>query len=81
MIEDDCSWATPVDTWTNPWVHYTTKEEKADPKNDVKNWDNADATFLEGDKPCKRDSKSYFEGGEMRNRKMSWEENSNADLP
>jgi len=23
-IESDCAWATPTDTWTNPWIHHTT---------------------------------------------------------
>ncbi len=23
-IESDCAWATPTDTWTNPWWHHTT---------------------------------------------------------
>jgi len=36
-IESDCAWATPVDTWTNPWVHHTTDAEKKDPNNDITN--------------------------------------------
>lgn len=33
-IESDCSWATPVDTWTEKRWHVTTDEEHNDPKND-----------------------------------------------
>jgi len=32
-IESDCAWATPVDTWTQKKKHYTTDEEKNDPRN------------------------------------------------
>jgi len=32
-IESDCSWATPLDTWTDEWKHYTTYEELNDPNN------------------------------------------------
>ena len=34
MIESDCAWATPVDTWTSGEKHITTAEEKNDPRND-----------------------------------------------
>ena len=33
-IESDCSWATPVDTWTEPKWHITTDEERNAPRND-----------------------------------------------
>lgn len=36
-IESDCSWATPVDTWTNQWMHVTTDAERKDPRNDYSN--------------------------------------------
>jgi cathepsin X len=32
-IEEDCSWATPVDTWTTKVTHKTTQAEKTDAKN------------------------------------------------
>ena len=38
-IEGGCSWAVPVDTWTDQWVHYTTEEEKNDAGNDLHNTD------------------------------------------
>ena len=33
-IEEECAWATPVDTWTERKMHKTTQEEKDDPRND-----------------------------------------------
>jgi cathepsin X len=36
-IESDCSWATPVDTWTTQVKHKTTTEEQNDPKNQKTN--------------------------------------------
>ena len=33
MIESDCAWATPLDTWTEGKLHHTTEEEKNDPRN------------------------------------------------
>lgn len=33
-IENNCSWATPKDTWTNQEWHTTTEEEQNDPRND-----------------------------------------------
>jgi len=44
-IETDCTWATPVDTWTNKTTHITTDEEKNDPRNNVTNGDYS-TTFL-----------------------------------
>ena len=36
-IEQNCSFAVPVDTWTNPKKHYTTDEERKDPRNNYTN--------------------------------------------
>jgi hypothetical protein len=36
-IEEDCAWATPVDTWTNQKMHKTTDAEKNDPNNNSEN--------------------------------------------
>jgi cathepsin X len=33
-IESDCAWATPKDTWTESVKHFTTAEEKNDPRNE-----------------------------------------------
>lgn len=38
-IESDCSWAVPVDTWSEPVLHHTTDAEKNDPNNDPTNPD------------------------------------------
>lgn len=37
MIETDCAWATPLDTWSNMTKHKTTDAERKDPKNDDHN--------------------------------------------
>ena len=37
MIESDCSFAVPKDTWTSQVYHYTTQEEIDDPRNDFSN--------------------------------------------
>lgn len=37
MIESDCAWATPVDTWTTKLMHRTTDAEQNDPSNNKKN--------------------------------------------
>ena len=34
-IESDCSWGTPVDTWTDQVWHITTEAQETDPKNDT----------------------------------------------
>ena len=36
-IESDCSWATPLDTWTEEVWHDTTDAEKNDANNDISN--------------------------------------------
>ena len=38
-IESSCSWATPVDTWTEKRWHTTTEVEKSDPNNDTTVYD------------------------------------------
>ena len=30
MIETDCAWGVPLDTWTNDVRHHLTEEEKKD---------------------------------------------------
>lgn len=65
-IESDCSWATPTDTWSNPWIHHTTDDEKNDPKNDVSNGgkENDSTEFLKTrNGGCARVSELTFEGG------------------
>jgi len=80
-IESDCSWATPVDTWTVPQIHHTTQEEKDDPNNDVSNpfADNNKEFLSKGG--CKRTSKVQWTHGEFKTQKMSWETIQASDLP
>lgn len=33
-IESNCTWATPIDTWSEPKWHITSDDEKNDPNND-----------------------------------------------
>jgi len=83
-IESDCSWATPTDTWTNPWIHHTTDDEKNDPRNDVSNGDKTDATddgFLQTNGGCKRDPEVSFEGGEIKNVPHAWDQVDSSSLP
>lgn len=53
-IETQCSWATPVDTWTKGEKHHTTPEEKeeGEKSEQAKNGDNK-PSFLK-DQPCRR---------------------------
>jgi cathepsin X len=80
MIESQCAWGTPKDTWTDPWVHVTTDEEKQDPRNDVTNSNleenSQDEMFLQPSLrgTCRRDPKVLFEDGEVITRPMSWEQ-------
>lgn len=74
-IESDCSWATPMDTWTKQWIHYTTEDEKNDPKNDVSNGDKTNESgFLRRSEACKRDERIDFgEEGEQIHDLRAWE--------
>jgi len=78
-IESDCAWATPKDTWTNQWIHFTTDDEKNDPNNDQVTVEEP-ATFLKTAK-YNRVPKAAFEGGEVKTRPMSWEVVDAADVP
>jgi cathepsin X len=90
-IESDCSWATPVDTWTDKVMHTTTDDERNDEKNMKKNGlypvgpPKAEGEFLKEDpfkKACRIKSDIKFKLGEQRPEgKMSWETHSLKDLP
>ena len=54
MIETDCAWATPVDTWTKGEKHITTADEKNDPRNDK---DDTNGPYPENSTPV---SKSFL---------------------
>jgi cathepsin X len=84
-IESDCSWATPVDTWTQDLKHTTTDDERNDTRNNGTNGPypiippNPQAKFLDEepkkkDRPCAIFKEKKFSNiGEMRPEKMSWE--------
>lgn len=46
-IETDCTWATPLDTWTNNKTHKTTDAERNDPDNDTTNGPYPESNSLE----------------------------------
>jgi cathepsin X len=71
-IESECAWAVPTDTWTNPWIHYTTDAEKEDPNNDFSNPGTLNSNFLD-DTTCTRKPADFGVEGELRTQPMSWE--------
>lgn len=75
-IEEDCSWAVPKDTWTNPVWHHVDDEDIIVTKPEK----SASSEFLKDKKTC-RESEAFFEGGEIRPERMSWEIHSVSDLP
>ena len=84
-IETDCSWATPTDTWSTPWIHQTTEAEKNDPNNDVTNGPYPDSSeddkFLTKSSSCRRVQKAEFKQGEVKNIPMAWETTDASTLP
>jgi cathepsin X len=94
-IESDCSWATPVDTWTEGKRHQTTEAEKNDPLNDTTVYpfpqpvykgngvtetpESNDFLGIDGG-PC-RVEKAVFEGGVKKTTPYAWERFSNDELP
>ena len=90
-IEADCSWATPLDTWTEGVKHVTTDEEKTDPLNDYTVYDMPQPDYFNGTDSqtnsfmpmnggC-RVEKAIFKNGEVHTTPRSWEMISNEDLP
>lgn len=86
-IESDCSWATPVDTWSDDVKYRPTKEEKEHPGNDKYR---ENSPYPEGfseeflskkNGGCRRVPKAAFENGEVKTREMSWETINTAELP
>lgn len=88
-IETDCAWATPADTWSKKETYKPTDEEKNDPRNKKHA---VNSNYPEGTDPhpdflktpnhgCKRVAKSTFKTGEVRTKKMSWEEIDASTLP
>jgi C1A family cysteine protease len=80
-LESNCSWATPVDTWTTKIKHKTTDAERKDPNNNFTNSKYRSdkevvlTTFLkdEGAKVKGRVLKATFINGEKKTGPMSWE--------
>ena len=85
-IEEDCAWATPVDTWTDGKRHTTTEEEKSDPKNDVYyDWipeqPKQEESFLEkGGQRC-RVERTSVAGDEKPLAVPAWEQINSDELP
>mmetsp|Transcript_61152 Transcript_61152/g.84035 ORF Transcript_61152/g.84035 Transcript_61152/m.84035 type:complete len:199 (+) Transcript_61152:727-1323(+) len=84
-IESNCTWATPVDTWTEQRWHTTTDDEKNDPRNDQTVYTFPQPEFGSNEsfmgKTYGRVQKAYFEKGERRPEVLPWEENATNDLP
>lgn len=74
-IEEECAWATPVDTWTQKKTHKTTQAEKDDPRNAPYRMteEMKEESFLKDTKTCRRDPATVFEGGEKKSGPMAWE--------
>jgi len=89
-IETNCSWATPLDTWSEPRWHNTTDAEKNDPRNDQTVYSFPQAEYsgalessFESFMPetfC-RVEKAYFENGERPPTKHSWELLQSTNVP
>ena len=94
-IESYCSWATPVDTWTEKKWHTTTDDEKNDPKNDKTVYEFPQPVFKketgENEYPSDdlfgtknggcRVEEASFEGGEVHTTPRSWDLIADEDLP
>lgn len=95
LIEDFCTWATPVDTWTNMDLHNTTEAEQNDAANDTTVYTFPQPTYNavsgEIDQPeegflketyagCRREQ-NHFEGGEVITGPLPWERHDTATLP
>jgi len=61
-IETDCTWATPMDTWTEKKMHKTTEEEKNDPDNDTTNGPYPEESTVTKDF-LKEDDSDHVSGG------------------
>lgn len=89
-IESDCAWAVPADTWSNRTTYKPTQEEKDSVKGKK---ESVNGPYPEGWSPkenflntaerhtCRRVAKSAFKLGEVRSKKMSWEEVDASTLP
>jgi len=80
-IESNCSWATPVDTWTEKKWHTTTDAEKNDRRNDWTVYEFPQPEY-EGNKVADNDTPSTggcrveeatFTNGEKKNSPHAWD--------
>jgi cathepsin X len=95
LIESKCSWAVPVDTWTDELRHQTTPEEASSPLNDstvyefpqptynsaLEAVEEPESGFLNGSYGGCRVEKAVFEGGEVINEPLPWERYDMTALP
>lgn len=95
LIEDFCTWAKPVDTWTNFAVHTTTEAEQNDPLNDTEVYTfpqpiydavtgeskQPEEDFLKDSYKGCRVEKNVFEGGEVITGPLPWERYDASALP
>ena len=91
-IESDCSWAVPLDTWTNPVWHETTEAEHNDPNNDTTVYPfpqpeytgsvgNAFRSWLARPVNGCRTEEAYFRNGPVKTTPYAWEIYKQEDLP
>lgn len=84
-IETDCTWATPLDTWTNNTKHNTTDKERLDPANNSTNGPYPiphSLTDLTGNpQSCRYSGATFAKVPERRPDVMSWEEVDVTALP
>lgn len=80
-IESQCSWATPLDTWSEDKRHKLTEAEKAEPvESRLDQIKELKSDKLLGKGGC-RVEKAYFENGEKPLRVPAWEEIDVSTLP
>ena len=79
-IETDCSWATPLDTWTKDQRHKLTEAEKNDTRNQVKENKEIETDSFMKKGGC-RVPKASFSKGEKRPEVHSWEALDASDVP
>ena len=89
-IEHECSWATPLDTWSSGVQHITTPDEKDHFKNDKTVYPfpqpeftptNVTTNFLPKEEGGCRVEKASFPGGEKKNVAHAWDLLKASDLP
>ena len=80
-IEEQCAWAVPEDTWTNPWIHNTTEAEKNDPKNKRAQPNYPENEGFLSERACKAGPNDFGKDGERKPDQMAWDIVSADELP